>query len=104
MLLDAAETVRDLRVEGKTVLVHCVHAHTRTPLVAAAYGALVTGSSPNDALERVTAVLPSARPRRSLTAALVERLNCEGWPGRPAQSRTRRQARPAQPTGRTSTS
>ncbi len=105
VLLDAAETVRDLRVEGKTVLVHCVHAHTRTPLVAAAYGVLVTGSSPRGALERVAAVLPSARPRRSLTAALVERLNCQGWPGRPpAQSRTRRQARPAQPTGRTSTS
>ena len=74
VLVDAAQTVRDLRAEGKTVLVHCVHAHTRTPLVAAAYGALVTGSSAAAALERVGAVLPSARPRRSLAAALVERL------------------------------
>ena len=36
---DAAEAVRVLRSEGKTVLLHCVHAETRTPLVAAAYGA-----------------------------------------------------------------
>ena len=69
-LLDAARTVRDLRAEGKTVLLHCVHAHTRTPVVAAAYGALVTGSSTRSALERVCAVLPSASPRPSFVSTL----------------------------------
>jgi ADP-ribosylglycohydrolase len=69
-LLDAARTVKLLRDEGKTVLLHCVHAHTRTPTVAAAYGALVTGSTTEDALERVCAVLPSARPRRCFVEAL----------------------------------
>jgi ADP-ribosyl-[dinitrogen reductase] hydrolase len=68
---DAAEAVRDLRAEGRTVLLHCVHAETRTPTVAAAYGALVTGSSRFDALERVLAVLPWARPRPSIVTALL---------------------------------
>ena len=71
-LLDAARTVRDLRAEGRTVLLHCVHAHTRTPTVAAVYGALVTGSTPMEALDRVEAVLPSARPRESFVQVLAE--------------------------------
>ena len=69
-LLDAAQTVRYLRAEGKTVLLHCVHAHTRTPTVAAVYGALVTGSPPLEALRRVEAVLPSANPRPSFVREL----------------------------------
>jgi len=71
-LLDAARTVRDLRREGKTVLLHCVYAHTRTPVVAAVYGALITRSTPLEALERVEAVLPSARPRESFVRVLAE--------------------------------
>jgi ADP-ribosyl-[dinitrogen reductase] hydrolase len=70
VMKDAAEAVRVLRSEGKTVLLHCVYAETRTPLVAAAYGALITGSSNSEALTRVLAVLPSARPRASLRAVL----------------------------------
>jgi ADP-ribosylglycohydrolase len=71
-LLDAALTVRDLRQEGKTVLLHCVHAHTRTPSVAAVYGALLTGSTPRQALDRVVAVLPSASPRGSFVRTLEQ--------------------------------
>lgn len=66
VLRDTAEALRTLRAEGKTVLLHCVHAETRTPVVAAVYGALVTGSSVADAMQRVLDVLPSARPRPSL--------------------------------------
>jgi ADP-ribosyl-[dinitrogen reductase] hydrolase len=58
------------------VLLYCVHAHTRTPVVAAVYGALVTGSSPLEALRRVEAVLPSASPRRSFVREL-ERMGAE---------------------------
>jgi ADP-ribosyl-[dinitrogen reductase] hydrolase len=71
VLADTASVIRDLRAEGKTVFVHCVHAHTRTPVVAAAYGALITGDSPADALRRVLDVLP-AHPRPSIRAALLE--------------------------------
>ena len=70
MLRDAAEAVRLLRSEGKTVLLHCVHGHTRTPVVAAAYGAQLTGASTRAALERLLAVLPSAHPRQSIAAVL----------------------------------
>lgn len=70
VLRDAAQAVRLLRGEGKTVLVHCVHGHTRTPVVAAAYGAQLTGASTRAALERVLAVLPSAHPRQSIAAVL----------------------------------
>jgi len=70
-ITDAALAVQQLRAEGKTVLLHCVHAQTRTPVVAAAYGALVTGTSEVESLRRVQAVLPSGRsPRASIVAML----------------------------------
>jgi predicted protein tyrosine phosphatase len=71
LLADTASVIRDLREEGKTVLLHCVFAEARTPIVAAAYGALITGSTPEAALRRVRAVLPSARPRPSIVAGLL---------------------------------
>ena len=40
------------------------------PLFVAVYGALVTGSTPLEALRRVEAVLPSANPRRSFVREL----------------------------------
>lgn len=59
---DAAETVLSFRKQGKRVLLHCVRMESRTPTVAAFYGALVTGSSRPAALDRVRTVLPSANP------------------------------------------
>lgn len=70
VIRDAAEAVKALRDEGKTVFLHCVHAQTRTPVVAAAYGALLTGSTTSEALKRVLDVLPSAHPRTSIREAL----------------------------------
>jgi ADP-ribosyl-[dinitrogen reductase] hydrolase len=72
VIRDAAAVVRQLRREGKTVFLHCVHAQTRTPVVAAAYGALIRPRSRAEALERVLTVLPSAYPRRSIRRALEE--------------------------------
>jgi ADP-ribosylglycohydrolase len=72
VVADAAATVAALRKEHKTVFLHCVHAETRTPIVAAAYGAQITGTSFTDSLDRVQVVLPSAAPRRSLVRALQE--------------------------------
>jgi ADP-ribosyl-[dinitrogen reductase] hydrolase len=73
VLTDAADTVAALRAEGKTVLLHCVQAQSRTPTVAALYGARLTGRTPIDALADIVAVLPRANPNRGLRAAL-ERL------------------------------
>lgn len=68
VMTDAASTIRALRSEDKTVLLHCVHAETRTPLVAAVYGASIAGGTVASALDRVLAVLPNASPRPSLRA------------------------------------
>lgn len=67
---DSAAAVKQLRDQGKTVFLHCVHAHTRTPVVAAAYGALITSGPTARALTRVLAVLPNAHPRASIRATL----------------------------------
>lgn len=72
VIADAAEAVRVLRREGHTVLLHCVRAETRTPVVAAAYGAMITGTGRRAALDRVLAVLPSARPRRSIVREFLQ--------------------------------
>jgi ADP-ribosylglycohydrolase/predicted protein tyrosine phosphatase len=73
VLTDAAAAVAALRDEGRTVLVHCVQAQSRTPAVAALYGARLTGRTPTEALADVAAVLPHAHPNAALQAAL-ERL------------------------------
>lgn len=62
VLREAAAAVERFRAEGKTVLLHCVQAESRTPTVAALYGARVAGVTPLRALEDVRSVLPGARP------------------------------------------
>ncbi|MGN7198598.1 hypothetical protein [Arthrobacter sp. SAFR-044] len=62
VLEEAAVAVGHYRAEGKTVLLHCVRAESRTPTVAALYGARVAGISAMDALADLQRVLPGARP------------------------------------------
>ncbi|QDY89060.1 ADP-ribosylglycohydrolase family protein [Arthrobacter sp. UKPF54-2] len=62
VLRDAAAAVERFRAEDKTVLLHCVRAESRTPTVAALYGARVAGITPLDALDDVRRVLPGASP------------------------------------------
>jgi len=71
VLTDAAEAIKVLRAEGRTVLLHCVQAQSRTPAVAALYGARRTSRTPLDALVDVVDVLPRANPNRGLRAALT---------------------------------
>jgi ADP-ribosyl-[dinitrogen reductase] hydrolase len=72
LLRDSAEAVATLRDEGKRVLLHCVHAQSRTPTVAAAYLAERNRLSGKEALEQVIAALPAARPNRHFVATLQE--------------------------------
>jgi protein-tyrosine phosphatase len=51
-----------LRNEGRTVLLHCVACQSRTPTVAALYGARKEGISGMLALQDVTAEVPNAWP------------------------------------------
>jgi ADP-ribosylglycohydrolase len=73
VLADAAAAVSELRDEGRTVLLHCVQAQSRTPAVAALCGARLTDRTPIEALADIAVVLPHAHPNAALLAAL-ERL------------------------------
>jgi ADP-ribosyl-[dinitrogen reductase] hydrolase len=70
VLADAAGAVSELVAEGRTVLLHCVHAQSRTPVVAALYGARLKGRKPTEALIDIVKVLPEADHNRRLWQAL----------------------------------
>jgi ADP-ribosylglycohydrolase len=70
VLQDAADAVAAFRSEGKRVLLHCVRMESRTPTVAALYGAMVRGVSGLEALEEVRSVLPAAAPNRAFMEVL----------------------------------
>lgn len=71
---DAARAVQQLRAEGRRVLLHCVQAQSRTPVVAARYGALL-GLSTDRAAAEANGVL-ATRPNATLADA-VRRLGQE---------------------------
>lgn len=62
VLADTAEVMRDLRREGRRVLLHCVAAEQRTPTVAVAYAA-VLGADPRAAAVAVRRALRTTRGR-----------------------------------------
>jgi ADP-ribosyl-[dinitrogen reductase] hydrolase len=70
VLTDTVRLIEQLRNEGHTVLVHCVAAQSRTPTVAALYGARKLGMSGKRALQDVTAVLPDAYPNSEFHSAI----------------------------------
>jgi hypothetical protein len=70
VLTQAADTVATLRAEGRTVLIHCVEAKSRTPGVAALYAARHLGLPVRQALADVRAVLPDAQPNAAFLGAL----------------------------------
>ncbi|KAA0098891.1 ADP-ribosylglycohydrolase family protein [Mycolicibacterium sp. P1-18] len=70
VLLEAVRAVERLRDQGRTVLLHCVGAYSRTPTVAALYGARRQGICRDQALRDVLAELPGAHPNSAFRAAL----------------------------------
>ena len=70
VLRDAADAVAALRAEGKTVLLHCVAAQSRTPTIATLYAALHLGIDARDAVRDVVLALPDAAPNRHFQAAI----------------------------------
>ncbi|WP_104054957.1 MULTISPECIES: ADP-ribosylglycohydrolase family protein [unclassified Arthrobacter] len=71
VLQEAAAAVERFRAEGKTVLLHCVRAESRTPTVAALYGARAAGVTPLESLEHVRRVLPNAHPNPAFREVLA---------------------------------
>jgi ADP-ribosylglycohydrolase len=70
VLTDTVRLIEQLRNEGRTVLVHCVACQSRTPTVAALYGARRQGTSGLLALRDVTGVLPDAWPNSDFRKAI----------------------------------
>lgn len=70
VLLDTVRAVEGLRADGRTVFVHCVGALSRTPAVAALYGARRHQVDIEQALNDLRAVLPDADPNPDFRAAL----------------------------------
>lgn len=69
-LTDAANTIAELRAQGKTVLLHCYAAHSRTPSTAAAYSVLHLGVPVEKAFKEICAVLPAGNPQPFLKEAV----------------------------------
>jgi ADP-ribosyl-[dinitrogen reductase] hydrolase len=70
VLLDTVRAVEQLRAEGRKVFLHCVQAYSRTPTIAALYGARRREVDIDTALRDVTAVLPGANPNSDFRSAL----------------------------------
>jgi ADP-ribosyl-[dinitrogen reductase] hydrolase len=70
VLTDTVRLIEQLRNEGRTVLLHCVACQSRTPTVAALYGARRQGISGRTALRHVTLVLPDAYPNSDFRRAM----------------------------------
>jgi ADP-ribosylglycohydrolase/protein-tyrosine phosphatase len=70
VLTDTVRLIEQLRTEGHTVLLHCVACQSRTPTVAALYGARKQGISGKTALRDITSALPDAYPNSDFRAAL----------------------------------
>jgi ADP-ribosyl-[dinitrogen reductase] hydrolase len=65
---DAARAVAALRGEGRTVLLHCVRAESRTPAVARY--ATLRGAEVDDAIKQVTHAVGASGPNPTLMAAV----------------------------------
>lgn len=70
VLTDTVRLMEQLRNEGRTVVLHCAACQSRTPTVAALYGARRQGVSGDAALRAVSFVLPESRPNSAFRAAL----------------------------------
>ena len=70
VLLDTVRIIEHLRNQGATVFVHGLFGHSRTPAVAALYGARRTGIDVYRALSDVCVRLPKADLNPTLRTAL----------------------------------
>jgi hypothetical protein len=70
VLTDTVRLIEQLRSEGRSVFLHCVAAQSRTPTVAALYGARRRGISGQAALQEVTSVLQDAYPNSDFLQAI----------------------------------
>ena len=70
VLHDTVTTLERLRSADRTVLLHCVEARSRTPVVAALYGMRRRSLAPDQMLAELRQALPQADPIADFRAAL----------------------------------
>jgi len=70
VLTDTVRLIEKLRGEERTVLLHCAACQSRTPTIAALYGARRQGISGGVALHAVTDVVPAAWPNSDFRKAI----------------------------------
>ena len=70
-LADAADTVAYFRSQGKTVLLHCVAAQSRTPTVAALYAIRHRNIDQQTAFNQVNQALSNAQPNHEFTEIIL---------------------------------
>ena len=70
VLTDTTRLIEQLRLEGRAAFLHCAAGQSRTPTVAALYGARLRNVSADEALREITAVIPRAYPNSAFRAAL----------------------------------
>ncbi len=70
VLADTVAAVHQFRAEGKRVLVHCVQAQNRTPVVGAQYSVTEFGVAPDDAVTSMREVLPGCLRTAALRRAI----------------------------------
>ncbi|QWC15838.1 dual specificity protein phosphatase family protein [Cellulomonas dongxiuzhuiae] len=70
MLIEAADTIADLRAQGQKVALHCAEARSRTSAVAAVYAIRHRGVPKGEALAALQATLPDYAPKQFLLDAV----------------------------------
>lgn len=65
------DAIAALRAEGRTVLVHCVQAHSRTPTVGVLYATRHLGVPPEQALREVLEALPGSNPNSAFRTVIA---------------------------------
>jgi len=87
VLHDTVTAIERMRSAGRTVLVHCVEARSRTPVVAALYGMRRRAVPPGQIVADLRQVLPQANPiadfRAALARAAAQSPAAPGGRGRP---------------------
>jgi ADP-ribosyl-[dinitrogen reductase] hydrolase len=73
VLTDTVRVIEQLRSEGRTVLVHCHGAYSRTPTIGALYGSRYLPTDGHTAMNAVIDAVPEAAPNDAFRDA-VERL------------------------------
>lgn len=73
VLADTVKLIEQLRTEGRSVLVHCHGAYSRTPTIGALYGSRCLPTDGTEALRDVLEALPHADPNIAFRDA-IERL------------------------------